>query len=1626
MRGKDSCMARRLLLLLPIAWLVGMSQPAHAVIVITEVMYHPAGGGQDLEFIEILNETTDPMDITGYYFSEGVSFTFLDRTILSGGEYLVVAADAARIQDTYGITNVVGNWNPNTALANGGERISLSNPAGVVEATVRYNDRGKWPSGADGTGHSLELRDPYLELDDPDHWELSGVLGGSPGLPNNTEEGALPVVVNEALFLVSEGERWVELYNKGDTPLDLTGYYLSTDRAGGTPGRLPFETVIEPRGWLSFSESELGLDFTPDADDRTFVALWNPQGTRVIDARIFEVRIPDLSEARIPDGDESFSSAAEPTRGAANRVDVLDDVVINEILYHPYDRDRRYEFVELYNRGAEVVQLTGWGFCDGIEFQFPPGATLAPDSYIVVAPYPEHIVGVYGLPANQVYGPRDEESRARFAVLSDQGERVTLCDDLGNTVDTVRYYDGGEWPGWADGGGSSMELIDPFQDNSVGQAWDSSDDSADSPVKEYTYKGTYSSGEGEFHLVVPGGGITLVDDIKFVTETIGVEEIEVYREGGDGYRYYKGVTEPSDPIDLWRQPDFDDSGWLQGAGIIGYGESDTDVVLDDMRDSYTSIYVRAEFQVADPSSVESLILDVEYDDGYVAYLNGTEVVVTNMPDGLPTHDVEAVGAKEGAEEQVDLTDHKDLLQAGRNVLAIQVHNSSIRSSDVRLKSRILNGRFVPTESDNLIVDGTFEEPDLRRNWLIEGTHIRSGQTTVEPLSGNGSLKIVSTGGGDNKVNRIETSNAGMPRPLPRVEYTISFLARWIVGSPTLLTHGAYIGSAAPSYATSHRLEIAPRPGTPGEINSVSERQITLTGSPNLGPMIEKVDQDPALPAADQPVTVRAKVHDPDGVAAVMLHYSLDTPRPPESGLVSLPMAGPDADGYYAVEVPGQSLRRKVVFYITATDAGGRAGRWPLDHLSRTHPLVLDPENASVNEARYAVYRHDSPHPLSKQSYRVWMHTANESILNSRRKLSNDYLEGSMVFNNRDIYHSTAVRFAGSPWTRPGNTWSNVSYRVKMPSDNPLHGSIESYNMEDHQRNGGQDGRERLSHYLFRWCQGQSVMPYSLQWLVRFQVNDRVTAIREHVQTPNPQFIDRWWPDDDDGAFFEMDDRFEITDQGTKTGNQMDGRLLYPPYGSPAFGEDKEFYRYFFNPRLDRHLDDFSELIKFAKLMTSSQTRNDEFDEKVWGEVDVEQLCRNWAIRLNTDDWDTWGANRGKNCYLYRPRLEGQWHNIPWDMELTYGSVGAFMPPPLTATSNPTYQPGSKFPEVTRFINRPPIKRMYYGIMKEMIDGYFRSDFLEPWVTASMRAGVTRLEAARPGGFIDQRRTQLVSRVRGVTTAAVDFAVTTNGGQPLQSPTRTVTISGVAPVEIFQIWALKDGEDFEMDVEFSRTSVVGWSATGELPLGTSTLLFEGYDSRLGFVDSVEYEVTVSIPEPPSITRIFPLPAVIGDPVVINGENILRNPTVLFGDVEATTVTFDPDVNATMIQAVVPADAIPGPTEVRIVNFTGQESEPYPVQVIRPAGAFLRGDSNLDGALNLTDAVDSLNYQFKGGPEPGCLDALDANDDGELNLTDPVVILQHLFLGGTPPAEPYPTAGLDPTPEDGLECDQGLQS
>ena len=184
-------------------------------------------------------------------------------------------------------------------------------------------------------------------------------------------------------------------------------------------------------------------------------------------------------------------------------------------------------------------------------------------------------------------------------------------------------------------------------------------------------------------------------------------------KSGDVVRYWKGTSEPSAS---WKTQGFNDSAWLTGATAIGYGDQNLMTDLPDMLNLYTSVYLRKSFNVANPASIETLQLRVDYDDGFVAYLNGTEIVRTNVA-GSPVFGSQATAGHEaGTQETWDVTPFKNLLQSGANVLAVLALNQTNSSSDFNINPELIGVQAIPGAQAQTRIKGV--------NQLQQLVHVR--------------------------------------------------------------------------------------------------------------------------------------------------------------------------------------------------------------------------------------------------------------------------------------------------------------------------------------------------------------------------------------------------------------------------------------------------------------------------------------------------------------------------------------------------------------------------------------------------------------------------------------------------------------------------------------------------------------------------------------------------------------------------------------------------------------------------------------------------------------------------------------------------------------------------------------
>jgi hypothetical protein len=334
-------------------------------------------------------------------------------------------------------------------------------------------------------------------------------------------ETADPTVVLNEVAPAADSPFWVELLDVSPSAQDTSGLVLASE--GGE--------FVFPAGELGPGEL-LALDdvgFPVEPGDVLF--LYTADRGALLDA----VRVQEGLRGRSDDGG-AWRSPREATPGAPNVIDVVEDVVINEIQYHraPVSREgepvtaRSEEWIELYNRGAEAVDLGGWQLVDAVAYELPSGTVLLPGAYLLVAGDSASLRAEH--PDLAVVGDFSGK-------LDNKSDRILLLDALGNPADEVRYFDGGRWPAAADGGGSSLELRDPRADNTAAEAWAASSEGPRSEWASYSYRGEADPSvvgpDGTWQELVLGlldAGEVLIDDVSVIQDPDGTR-VELIQNG---------------------------------------------------------------------------------------------------------------------------------------------------------------------------------------------------------------------------------------------------------------------------------------------------------------------------------------------------------------------------------------------------------------------------------------------------------------------------------------------------------------------------------------------------------------------------------------------------------------------------------------------------------------------------------------------------------------------------------------------------------------------------------------------------------------------------------------------------------------------------------------------------------------------------------------------------------------------------------------------------------------------------------------------------------------------------------------------------------------------------------------
>ncbi|UCG55936.1 MAG: lamin tail domain-containing protein [Phycisphaerales bacterium] len=1425
-----------------------LTRPSSALVV-SEVMYHPVDGGEALEFIELYNNRAVFEDLTGYAFTNGIQYTFEPGTIIGAKEYLVVARDPAALEAVYEITGVYGPFT--SRLSNDGERVELSNGNGEIIISFRYDDEIPWPAAPDGTGHSLILAKPGGDPDEASTWSPSTFIGGTPGAPDTIqaepEDPTLVTLVDVGhpgrYFKGTEepspgaGSKpttdWTELgFNDDPKTTDWidgpSGYGYSNESEElqwvrtqlndmrenyiSVYARLRFTLTQEQIDSFSQLRAEVYYDdgfvlylngsraaeptnlsgnppaFSQDASGASDYAGQNVDLTGLMGQLVVGTNVLAIQAHNANIGGSSDCIACPLLRAIiADEPDGGEDprarVVINELLANS-DAPPGTDWIELYNPGPSTVDLSNVYLSDDrdelLQYKIPDGIVLEPGEFWAVHE---------GTPPDGIPFGLDFAGQTVYVTAATNDP----APEPVRVLDAVRY------------GAARADVT-------FGRFPDGSD-----------YFGFLSSGTFGGPNAQPQVDDIVINEIMYHhgTRDERYEYIELHNQGTDtvslsGWAFTDGITyEFADGIEMpagsylvvAKDPNLLETVYdnlVKGSNLLG-------PYVGGLDDHSERIQLSYPLKELNPDTDELEVHWVTVDE--VTYYDGGRW--PSWADGQGASlELRDPGSNNDAPDAWADSDESGKTTWKRFSYTISSTDGNYTHDQVTTFGLMLLNRGEVLIDDLELIIGSnrlsnsgFENGGT--GWRMLGNHVRSFVTSEDSHSGSRSLHLISTGHGDPGANRINQSIASTTAGT----VTFSGWARWLRGSRYLLlrTTRDQRPVQPPRPARDFELDMPMDLGTPGKQNTAFV--------PNRGPDVLEVRHAPVLPADSEPIVVTARVVDNDGVGPVMLHY-----RSEGAAFTTTPMvddaSGDDfiaGDGIFTGTIPGAPGGTMRAFYVVASD-GSATTRFP---------SVLDP-TADVPDRTCLVRVGDSLLSTRFATYRIWLSNDVISTFTSRPNLSNELLDCTFVCNGTEVFYNARIRYRGSPFIRSGanrNPRDRYAYRIDFNPDQRF-GGREEINLDNTE--GGNRGplQERASYWFYR----QMGLQFSMQEFVRPIINGRNNGIYEDVQKIDGDYIRAWFPDDIDGYIHKIDDYFEYSADGTGFSNLDEG--LHYDSRHPLL---KETYRWGFEKRSHRESDNWGHLFDFAVALNTPSSSSS-YEQAIEMVIHPQHFAKVLALRHAVGDWDSYGYRRGKNNYFYYAPQESKWYLLPWDIDFTLGSGDG--------SGTNLFSVGGQFPEVSRFLNYPKYRQMYLSALAQLVKGPWRTSygtgdpptafdlFLDDAANALIADGLGSGRRDGIKAFVRDRRAYILTQV-----PAIDFEITTNGGDDFCTPAPIVVIEGIAPLGVVGIAV--NGEpvisEFAGNNEFEAFVLI--------EEGVNTLNLQGLDSMGNPVDEATDSITV---------------------------------------------------------------------------------------------------------------------------------------------------------------------------------------
>ena len=180
-------------------------------------------------------------------------------------------------------------------------------------------------------------------------------------------------------------------------------------------------------------------------------------------------------------------------------------------------------------------------------------------------------------------------------------------------------------------------------------------------------------------------------DISFDFKLTGLVPQEGLPSFNSEWKYYDNEQEPPNQTSTtWKEGSFDDASWSTGNGQLGYGDGDESTTINDQT---ITAYFRNSFTIDDPTLFTSLEANLLFDDGGIVYLNDIEIMRLNMDAGTPNYNTLTNGSS--GDNALSTKVIANTLVAGSNTIAVEIHQTSITSSDISFDFSIIGQDGTP-------------------------------------------------------------------------------------------------------------------------------------------------------------------------------------------------------------------------------------------------------------------------------------------------------------------------------------------------------------------------------------------------------------------------------------------------------------------------------------------------------------------------------------------------------------------------------------------------------------------------------------------------------------------------------------------------------------------------------------------------------------------------------------------------------------------------------------------------------------------------------------------------------------------------------------------------------------------